>query len=312
MRWLTTLAACCALVACDAPLAEAPSRQAAQAAVLAPRDLPAFFDCVREQGQTLVAAHRGGPAPGFAENAIATFDNTIAQIPTLLEIDVTQTRDGALVLMHDDTVDRTTTGSGAVSDLTLAQFQALQLQDNDGRTLDAHPPTLREALDWAAGKAILELDVKRGVAFEDVAEVVRAAGAENRVVIITYSVAAARRMARVAPELMISTTIESEADLRELRNARVDLTRIIAWTGVDEPNAALNVALAQAGIEAAFGTLGGARSWDDRFAQSGQDQYAAFAETGLQLIASDRPVDALRDLDAQDGADGYGALQCLE
>ena len=118
-------------------------------------------------------------------------------------------------------------------------------------------------------------------------------------------------MARVAPELMISTTIESEADLRDLQNARVDLSRIIAWTGVEEPNAALNIALAQAGVETAFGTLGGRDSWDERFARDGQEQYAAFAETGLQLIASDRPVEAMRDLDANDGADGYGALQCV-
>lgn len=279
--------------------------------MLTPRDLPAFFDCVRENSQTLVAAHRGGPAPGFAENALPTLEHTIARVPTLLEIDVVRTRDGALVLMHDETVNRTTTGTGAVRDLTLAQFQALNLQDNDGQALDAHPPTLREALDWAAGKAILELDVKRGVAFEDVAATVREAGAQNRVVIITYSVAAALRMHSVAPELMIATTIESEADLRALQNARVDLTRIIAWTGVEEPNSALNIALAQAGIEAAFGTVGGAQSWDTRFAQNGQDQYAAFADTGLELIATDRPIEAVRDLDAHDGADGIGALQCV-
>jgi glycerophosphoryl diester phosphodiesterase len=312
MKRFAVMLACCALMACGAQPASQRVAPNTNAHEFTPHDLPAFFDCLRENSQTLVAAHRGGPSPGYAENAIATFEHTVSQIPALLEIDVARTRDGALVLMHDDDVDRTTTGRGAVNDLTLAEFQALNLQDDDGRTLDAHPPSLREALDWAAGKAILELDVKRSVAFEDVAAAAREAGAENRVIVITYSVAAARRMARIAPELMIATTIENQTDLRDLQNARVDLTRIIAWTGIEEPNAALNVALAQAGVEAAFGTVGGARSWDNRFTQNGEDQYAAFAETGLQLIASDRPLDAVRDLDAHDGVDGYGALQCLE
>jgi glycerophosphoryl diester phosphodiesterase len=280
-------------------------------AALAPHDLPAMFDCLREHSQTLVAAHRGGPAPGYAENAIETFEHTVSQLPVLLEVDVTKTRDGALVLMHDDSVDRTTNGSGAVSDLTLVQFQALNLRDDDGQVLDAHPPSLREALDWAAGKAILELDVKRSVAFEDLAAAVRDAHAENRVIVITYSVGAARKMARIAPEVMIATTIESEEDLRDLENARLDLSHIVAWTGTDEPNSSLNIALAAKGIEASFGTGGGSRSWDRRFEHGGQEQYAAFAETGLELISTDRPFEAVRDLDAHDGADGIGALQCV-
>ncbi len=50
----------------------------------------------------------------------------------------------------------------------------------------------------------------------------------------------------------------------------VDLTRMLAWTGTNEPNAALNVALAARGVEAMFGTLGGRESWDERFARSGR------------------------------------------
>jgi hypothetical protein len=78
-----------------------------------------------------------------------------------------------------------------------------------------------------------------------------------------------------------------------------------------EPNAALNVALARQGVEAMFGTLGNSpRSWDGRFVREGRDQYAKLAATGLALISSDRPIEAVRDLDAQDGVEGYAALQC--
>ena len=277
---------------------------------LAPANLPAFFDCLRESGHTIVSAHRGGPTPGFAENAIPTFENTVRNGQAFLEIDIGQTRDGALVLMHDDEVDRTTTGTGRVRDLTLAQLQALQLEDDNGQALDAHPPSLREALDWADGRTVLELDVKRGVSYEDVAREVEAAGAMNRVIFVTYSVDGAARLARVARQAMIYTTLESADDLDALEARGVNLAHIIAWTGADEPNSALNVALAQRGVEARFGTLGGRDSWDARFAREGQDQYAAFAETGITIIATDRPAEASRDLAANDGVDGVAAMRC--
>src|SRR5262249_7769247 len=130
----------------------------APGAMLTPVNLPAFFDCLRTRSQTLVSAHRGGPARGFAENSIETFEHTLVQAPAFMEVDIARTRDGQLVLMHDDTVDRTTNGTGDVASLTLRQFQALRLKDDGGALLDAHPPSLRQALDWARGRTVLELD----------------------------------------------------------------------------------------------------------------------------------------------------------
>jgi glycerophosphoryl diester phosphodiesterase len=287
-----------ALVACQQP---------AGSQRMMPDGLPGFFDCLRERGATAVAAHRGGPAPGYAENSIETFAHTLSQSPALMEIDIARTRDGALVLMHDEELDRTTRGVGLVRDHTLAEIRALQLRDQDGQVLDAHPSTLREALDWAAGRTILELDVKRGVSYEDVLAEVREADALGRVIFITHSDDAAVRVHELAPEMMLSVSVDEIGDLDALEARGIDLTRVLAWTGIDEPNAALNVALAEHGVEAMFGTLG---SWDERFAEGGE-QYAAFAETGLTLIATDRPAAAVHDLDANDGEEGLAALQCL-
>jgi glycerophosphoryl diester phosphodiesterase len=279
---------------------------------LAPANLPAFFDCLRRSGRTVVAAHRGGPASGFAENAIPTFENTLRHVPALLEIDIARTRDGALVLMHDDTVDRTTSGSGRVSDFTLTELRTLRLEDPDGMALTARVPTLREALAWADGRAVLELDVKSDVPFAEVIAEVRSARATKRVIVITYSVAAAVRVNELGPGIMISVPVDAAADLDTLARRGVDLTRVVAWTGIERPNAALNAALARRGVETMFGTLGApARSWDGRFVREGRDQYARLAATGLALIASDRPIEAVRDLDARDGVDGYAALRCV-
>jgi glycerophosphoryl diester phosphodiesterase len=307
-------AATLALAACDfqdSMVVGSAAHDAATAGTMAPSNLPAFFDCLRDNSRTIVAAHRGGPAPGFAENAIETFEHTVSQTPAMLEIDIARTRDGALVLMHDDDLDRTTTGTGPVREHTLAEIQALRLRDNEGQALDARVPTFRQALDWSLGKAILEIDVKRGASYEDVIAEVRAADAMSRVVFITYSDDAAVRVHRLAPEMMLSISVDAASDLAALERRGIDLTRMLAWTGTGEPNAALNVALNQRGVEAIFGTLGNPQySWDGRFEREGREQYAAFADAGLEIIATDRPVEASRDLDANDGADGLASLRC--
>jgi glycerophosphoryl diester phosphodiesterase len=69
-------------------------------------------------------AHRGGPVYE-PENTIAAFQNAIEIGADWLEMDVQQTRDGELIVIHDETVDRTTDGTGRVEDLTLEQIRTL-------------------------------------------------------------------------------------------------------------------------------------------------------------------------------------------
>jgi len=293
------IAAALALAACEAQVGDyGASIGVNPTATLAPPDLPAFFDCLRENGQVAVSAHRGGPAPGYAENAIEAFRHTIGNAPAFLEVDVNVTRDGALVLMHDDDVARTTDGRGAVSEMTLAEFQALRLQDETGAMLDQHPPRLRQALDWADGRAILELDIKRNVDFEDVVREVEAAGAMRRVVFITYSVNAAARLASLAPEAVIYTTISNARELEVLERRGVDLNHIVAWIGTDAPPSSLVQALSARGVEARFGMFGDGRDFSNA------------ARTGAQIVAVDNAAQAYAELDAADGEEGYAVLQC--
>jgi len=69
-------------------------------------------------------AHQGGPAYA-PENTLTAFRNAIAVGADWIEMDIQMTKDGALVVMHDETVDRTTDGTGRVRDLTLEQMRAL-------------------------------------------------------------------------------------------------------------------------------------------------------------------------------------------
>lgn len=302
MKRALLIAAALALAGCDAQVggvsARVGSGQSGEA-VAVPSSLTAYFDCLRERGFTAISAHRGGPAPGFAENAISTFENTLRVAPgAFLEVDVSQTADGVLVLMHDNRADRTTTGTGAIADLDVAQLLAFQLEDEDGRRVNARVPTLAEALEWADGKAVLELDIKSGVASEDVISAVSAANAMGRVIFVTYSVDGAARLARLAPQAMIYTTISNVRELDTLDRRGVDLTRIVAWVGTDTPPASLVEALAARDVETRFGMFG-----------EGRD-YANAIRARAQIVAVDDAEEATRDIDAADGEQGQAAPQC--
>ena len=96
---------------------------------------------------TQIIAHRGGPnyAP---ENTLPAFQNAIAQGVDWLEFDVQMTQDGVLVIIHDETVDRTTDGTGAVRDLTFTQIRALDAGNGE------KVPTFKEVVELAKANGV--------------------------------------------------------------------------------------------------------------------------------------------------------------
>ncbi|MEO6197516.1 MAG: glycerophosphodiester phosphodiesterase family protein [Dehalococcoidia bacterium] len=121
----------------------------------------------------LVISHAacGGHAP---ENTLAGIRKAIELGADAIEIDVQASADGVPVLMHDLTVDRTTNGTGAVAQLTLAELRAL---DAGGEPV----PTLAEVLDLTKGKVLLVMEIKQAGIEEHIVRVVRDAGARNDV-----------------------------------------------------------------------------------------------------------------------------------
>lgn len=100
----------------------------------------------------------------------------------MVEIDVQETKDGQLVLMHDSKVDRTTTGEGKVSDLTWDYLQTLQLRDGLGHSTPHKIPTLEEALEVCKGKILVNLDKSYPI-FDKCYAVMEKTGTVNQVVI---------------------------------------------------------------------------------------------------------------------------------
>ncbi|MBD0261025.1 MAG: glycerophosphodiester phosphodiesterase family protein [Cytophagales bacterium] len=134
------------------PLSTAQSNATQVASPSAPVSLRAI-----PAGKVLVAAHRGDWRHAH-ENSLLAIQGCIDKGVDMVEIDVARTRDGHLVLMHDKTVDRTTTGTGDVANFTLDSLRKLRVRNNLGHPTDYRVPTLEEAMWLAKGRILVNLD----------------------------------------------------------------------------------------------------------------------------------------------------------
>ena len=123
-----------------------------------PAEMRAIFQ--RDSSRPLVFAHRGGGGL-YPENTLEAFQYSAQMGVDVLELDVHSTSDGALVVMHDATVDRTTNGAGRVNQMTLAELKKLdagyKFTPDGGQTFPFRGrgvtiPTLQEIFDALPGK----------------------------------------------------------------------------------------------------------------------------------------------------------------
>lgn len=137
----------------------------------------AFFDA--SSSQVLVAAHRAAHLH-FPENSLAAIQAAIDLGVDLVEIDVRLTKDMIPVLMHDGNLDRTSNGTGKISDYTWEQLQQYFLEIND--SLTHHKiPTLKEALSLTKGRIMVDLDLKVD-RMDEIIQVVREVGVKDEVI----------------------------------------------------------------------------------------------------------------------------------
>jgi len=147
------------------------------------------FSCAQVQekqegvskSKVLVASHRGDWR-NYADNSVEGIESCIRMGVDIVEIDVSKTKDGQLILMHDNTVERTTNGKGLVSDLTLAEIKELSLRNGLGRPSEFKVPTLEEAMLVAKGRIIVNLD-KADKYFDDVYQILLKSGTLEQTII---------------------------------------------------------------------------------------------------------------------------------
>jgi glycerophosphoryl diester phosphodiesterase len=247
-----------------------------------------------ENRYPLISLHRGGPTTGYPENAVETFAFNASYRPVIVECDVRLTKDSALILMHDNNLNRTTNGTGPVDSKTKNELKDLRLKDPNGKLTPYRIPSLEEALAWGKGRVIFTLDIKQGVPYDLVIRAIRNQKAESNAVIITYSANQAAVVHNLAPDLMLSAPIKNEADLVRLNDRDIPDNRIIAFIGTREAERNLIELLHEHGIMCILGTLG---NLDRQAKQKGDQLYARFIENGADILSTDRPLEAGRILD---------------
>ncbi|MCI4643795.1 MAG: glycerophosphodiester phosphodiesterase family protein [Hyphomonadaceae bacterium] len=268
-------------------------------------ELPAYFDCIREAGGVVLAAHRGGPAPGYPENALETLQHGLAAGIGVFEIDIAESRDGMLFLMHDNTLGRTTTADGAVVDTDWETIARARLVDTAGTLTEFHPPRFTDVLVWAVETgAILEVDRKSSTSFRNIVSTVYAANAQNNVVLISYNDDDVGQIAAHAPDLMLTASARGSRDITRIVEMGIAQENLIAWTGTSNADIAAFARLTAEGVEPAFGTLGrpGQRLDDLWLADGDVSEFNALIEGGLVLLATDAALELAPLLDADDTA----------
>ena len=240
----------------------------------------------------IMAAHRGGGfLPGFPENVIATMDNSLRFAPALLEIDIHRTSDGVLILMHDDTLDRTTTGSGLVAETDWATIQTLYAVDNFGDPTSFKIPTLQETLEWGNDRALFALDLKADDFTADVIELVSDLGVEDDVMFFADNIEQMLAAYALNPNIHFSLFMTSDTR-EELVNAVADspipLESLTAFTLAPTTDPAYNQALNDQGIISIFG------AFIPEYELSREDAialYQTLIDQGVDSISTDRPPD---------------------
>ena len=133
-----------------------------------------------DQTSVIVASHRGDWR-NFPENSLEAIESAIQMGVDIIEIDLQRTKDGELILMHDATLNRTSTGAGAIADTTLAYIQTLKLRNGCNIRTKHKVPTLKEALLLAKDKVMLNLD-KADRFFQQVYELLIETGTTKQIV----------------------------------------------------------------------------------------------------------------------------------
>jgi glycerophosphoryl diester phosphodiesterase len=259
------------------------------------KELYQFLKWSPEGRFPLISAHRGGPMPGYPENCIETFQNATTYNPVVIEFDIAYSKDSVMVIMHDDKLDRTSTGKGAIGNYTYEELKAFNLKDDEGKETSFKIPTLDSVLSWSKGKVLLTIDLKKGVSYAKVIEKVRQYQVESNSIIITYTANQAQEVHRLAPDLMISASVQKKSELKRLNALGIPNNRIVAFVGVSAPDKDWYQFLHDKGITTILGTMGNL----DRSAKTSPAKmvYYHLVNNGADMLSGDNLPQAAEELD---------------
>lgn len=199
----------------------------------------------------LVIAHQGGDGlrPG---NTLAAFENAVRLRVDMLEMDVQSTADGALVLMHDSTVDRTTDGSGPVAGFSLAELQQLDAaydwspdggQSHPFRATDVRVPALQEVLAaFPEMRMIIEIKQEAPALGMPLCTLLAAHNMQQKVLVAAFSAVAIADFRKACPQ------VATAASQREVATFYL-LNLVFVGAAYSPPFSALQVPEQRSGLQ---------------------------------------------------------------
>ena len=131
-----------------------------------------------------VIAHRGDwrNAP---ENSLQSIEKAIAMKVDMIELDIQPTKDGNFICMHDETLDRTSTGKGPIKDYTTEELKKVRPTQRQRNQTRQPIPTLKEALNVCKGRILVNID-KGGTYIKEIMPIIQECGMEKQVIIKGY------------------------------------------------------------------------------------------------------------------------------
>jgi len=250
--------------------------------VFRPQSWPELFN---SKTDPLISAHRGGAIAGFPENCISTFENSLTQGAAIIECDVRMTQDSVLIILHDESLERTTTGNGNVRDKTWHDLQDLNLLDPQRKITPYSIPRANDIVKWASGRVLVTLDVKRGVPIGKIVNLVKRYHAKEQIAIITYTLETAKAYFDIDPTLYFSVTIRNIAEYERYLTTGIPTEQIVAFVGLSEPNPELYTLLGKMNILTILGTMG---NLDRQARRNDGETYVRLVANGANILSTDQ------------------------
>jgi glycerophosphoryl diester phosphodiesterase len=152
----------------------------------------------------IIFGHRGAPGyPRQAENTIASFKKALQCGATGLEFDVRRCGDGRLVVIHDDTIDRTTNGRGRVGSLSYEDLR--QFDAGSGEPI----PLLADVLDQFGTQCLLNIELKDPAIAADVKTLVLERRLERHVIVSAFEWPELKSLGPEIPIGLLSSKLEN-------------------------------------------------------------------------------------------------------
>ena len=249
----------------------------------------------------LVVCHRGDWR-NFPENSIPAIESVIEMGADVVELDIQLTKDSVLVLMHDGTIDRCTTGKGRVADLTYEELQKFYMKTAHGTrcSLDLKVPTLREALEVCKDRIVINID-KGYNHYGLVLALAEEMGMTEQILIKGSSSLASIREKMAANEqnllympIITPTNAKSMALFEEyIADDEPQLAYEICWGEyTPEVESAMQRLIADGSklwVNSLWNSLCGGLSDDVAWVTSAEEVYGKLVDMGATMIQTDRP-----------------------